>query len=158
MAARRPKLPVGGGDSIVVWRSAARWIGLYFALIALFALAIVTAYQSQPTTAGRIEAVAFFGFFIALFALGLIVAVRRRSRLQVSTETILYATAKDNTLTLYRQSGIVLRIVKTGPASRPMPGLTNGDAAMILPISRFSTRKLRQACAARGWEFPATIS
>lgn len=57
MAARRPRLPIGGGDSIVVWRSAARWIGLYFALIALFVLfvlAIVTSYLNQPATAGRI--------------------------------------------------------------------------------------------------------
>ncbi|HVB42412.1 MAG TPA: hypothetical protein VNF47_06850 [Streptosporangiaceae bacterium] len=131
---------------------------MYLALIALFVIAILTAYQSQPTTSGRIATIVFFGFFIALFALGLMAAVRQRSRLQISTETILYVTAKDDTLTLDRQSGNVLRLVQTGTSSRRRLGLTNGDAEMILPISRFSTRELGQACAARGWEFPATIS
>ena len=151
MARRGPRLPVGGGEAVVVWQRAAFWIALYLALIALFVLAIVVSSQNQATTSGKIEVVVFFGLFIALFVFGLTVALRRRSRLEISAERILYVDARDNTLELDRESGNRLRMF--GADQRYQ--LTNGDFQVKVPLSRFSRSRLRSACAAKGWEFPA---
>jgi hypothetical protein len=151
MARRGPRLPVGGRDAIVVWQSAVAWIVMYLALIALFVLAIVVSYQNQASTSGKIGVIVFFGLFIALFVFGLVRALRRRCRLEISAERILYVDAMDNTLVLDRESGDRLRIFGAGQSGR----LSNGDFQVKVPLSRFSRNQLRSACAAKRWEFPA---
>jgi hypothetical protein len=148
-------LPVGSGDAIVLWATTVRWYGLFGVLLVVPVLALVFGYMSVSTSAGRIGVVAGMGALIALPLSGLIAAVTSRSRMEVSTGMIVYITAADNTLTLYRESGNALLIVRAGS---PRPGLTARDAdTVVLPIGSFSASKLRRACAARDWQFPDSI-
>jgi len=158
MARTRQKMPVGGGDSIVVWAKTAGFFGIFGTMIALFAFALVRGYLGAQTTGGKIGAITFSGLIIALLVLILVAFVRQRSRMEISSRTIVYVNAKDHTLTLDRESGDGLRVVKVGTPTRPRPGLTIGEADAILPITPFSASKLRQACAARGWRFPDAVA
>jgi hypothetical protein len=144
-------LPVGGGDAIVIWPTKVGLYVLFGVLLVVPVLALVFGYMTVSTSAGRIGVVAGMGALIALVLSGLIAAVTSPSRMEVSSGMIVYITAADNTMTLYRESGNALRIVRAGS---PRPGLTTRDADTELPIGSFSASKLRHACAARGWQFP----
>jgi len=160
MAARlrkRPKLPADSGDLIVAGRSAYGSIGLLLGFIAMGTLGMLIEYHGQTTTSDRLGVVVSYAIGAAMLVLMLVVIlVWDRPWLQISAETIRYIEGSSDPLTLHCQSGNALRIVYAGTL-RLRPGLTVGDSQPVLPIRRFSARKLRQACTARGWDFPPVI-
>ncbi len=111
---KRPRLPVGGGDAIVIWPTKVGLYVLFGVLLVVPVLALVFGYMTVSTSAGRIGVVAGMGALIALLLSGLIAAVTSPSRIEVSSGMIVYITAADNTMTLYRESGNALRIVRAG--------------------------------------------
>jgi hypothetical protein len=156
MARRPPRLPVGGGDAIVLREGKRFLLGAMTAGIVILVLGAVVADQAQPTTSGKIEAVVFFAVFVAAIVFGITRVLRSRSRLEISTERIRYVSSRDNTLDLDRSEGTNLRLVNVGKSSEPSYRLTNGIEQVRLPVDGYSRMRLRQACAARGWELPET--
>lgn len=138
---------------MVIWQGVVGWAVLYCALIALFALAIAVSIPNQAATSGKIGAIVFFGLFIALFVLGLVQAFRRRSRLEISSERIMYVNYRDDSLALDRESDGPLRLYNAGGKVPPLWRLANRDGTVKLPVNRYRRSRLTRLCATKGWEF-----
>jgi hypothetical protein len=132
-------------------------------LAAFCALALVRGYLGAATTAGRIGIVIFMGLCSVFFAWVAVILLIRRSTLEVSADAITYSSytsAKSKAmgtrqLVLDRSSGDQLSVVRTGPQGRQRPGLTIAGTGTILPLNLFGANRVKQACLAKGWQFPS---
>jgi len=125
-------------------------------LLALLILALVRGLAGANTTAGRMTVAVIFGALIALVAWAWVMMIRLRGHLEITAQAITYAgyaRRKPQTLTLSRQQGDVLRVVQRGAPRYPVRCLTAQGSSTVIPVSLFRLSQVRQACAARGWQF-----
>jgi hypothetical protein len=150
---------VSGADlgSIVVAEDR-RQIGFLFGfLILVFAVALVRGVAGAQTTAGRAAAGVFCAVVLVVLMAGLISLLRRPARLEVSADEIRFVRRDGQVSALPRQSGHELRFVKQrrGAFSRVWTlgvGVVGTDTVIDLP-GFFARNAVRQACAARDWQF-----
>jgi hypothetical protein len=81
------------------------------------------------------------------------VVIRRRGRLEITGQTITYTDRKTQPVTLSRQQGELLRVVEMGSPRYPKRCLTVPGTSTVIPLNLFRLSEVRQACAARGWQF-----
>jgi hypothetical protein len=156
--------PQGYGQSPVILRSSTAGTWVFGVLAAVFAFALVRGYLGASTTAGRIGTVIFMGVACALCAWAAVFLLTHRSTLEISADTITYAKYQNarsratglRQLVLYRTDGDVLRVVQAGRQGRQqLTGFTIEGSGTTLPLNTFGSRRVRKACLARGWQFPA---
>jgi hypothetical protein len=155
--------PQSGDDPIILRASAGvSWAFVIFA--AVFAFGLVRGYLAAASTSGRIGITFIMGVPICLCAWVAIYGATRRSTMSISANAITYAkaaTAKTRAavpqvLVLDRSSGSDLRVVtQTRQGRKYMAGLTIQGSSMILPLATFGVSRVRRACIAKGWQFPA---
>jgi hypothetical protein len=58
-------------------------------------------------------------------------------------------------LALDQTSGDVLSVIQTGSQNRRVQCLTIRGSGMILPVGTFGVARVKQACVAKRWQFPA---
>jgi hypothetical protein len=85
--------------------------------------------------------------------IGWIAIVSRRSRLEISRETISLVSKRRDRLVLSRDSGDRLRVVRLGSGRYRRTGLAIEGTDEVLPLGLFSVREVRQACRSKGWGF-----
>lgn len=153
----------GSAGNSITLRSTAVGTWLFGVIAAVCAFALVRGYLGAATTAGRVGAVTFMGLCVLLFGWMAVFLLLRRSTLEISADAITYSSypsAKSRALgtrqlVLERSSGDELSVVLTGPQGRQRQGLTIGGSGTILPLNLFSSDRVKQACVARGWQFPS---
>jgi hypothetical protein len=152
------------GDNPIVMRASvgASWALVIFA--AIFAFALVRGYIGASTTAGRIGTIVFMGVPICLLVWAAIFMATRRSTMSISADAITYAkaasartrAASPQMLVLDRSSGNDLRVVMATRRGRKyVAGLSIHGSGLILPLATFGVSRVRRACIAKGWQFPA---
>jgi hypothetical protein len=131
---------------------------------AFFAFALARGYAGAATTAGRIGTVIFMGACVVLCAWVAIVLFTHRSTLTISDSTIIYAKAASartraaggQMLVLDRASGNELKVITTTRGNRQLStGLTIKGSGTRVPLGPFGVSRVRRACIAKGWQFPA---
>jgi hypothetical protein len=155
--------PASQDDSIVLRPSAgAAWV--WVVLAAFFAFALVRGYLGAGTTGGRIGVVIFMGACVALAGWAAAYMVTHRPTMSISASQITWAKAATartraagpEVLVLDRSAGQDLRLLTTSRGTRTYAnGLTIAGAGTTLPIRTFDPNQVRQACRAKGWQFPA---
>jgi len=155
--------PDSGDNPIVLRASAgASWAFVIFA--AVFAVALVRGYLGAATMAGRIGTIFFTGVPICLLAWAAVFMATHRSTMSISADAITYAKAASartraavpQMLVLDRSSGNDLRVVQATRQGRKYAvGLTIHGSGMTLPLATFGVSRVRRACIAKGWQFPA---
>ena len=73
--------------------------------------------------------------------------------LEITGQAITYAGGKGRPVTLSREQGDVLRVVARGAPRYPARCLTIQGTSTVIPLGFFRLNEVRQACAARGWQF-----
>ena len=137
-------------------------VALYGGLLAVFLLALLRGLDGASSTGGRMAVAVIFGVLAALAASAGAIVIRRRGHLEITSQAITYAgyvRGKAQTVTFSRQQGDVLRVVEMGAPRFPRRCLAAQGTSAVIPINLFKLSELRQACAARGWQFqqgPAT--
>jgi hypothetical protein len=150
--------PGASAGTVTVGQSRAQRDGLFGGGVAVAALALGRGVAGAQTTGGRLAVAVIFGALIVLLAWAWVRVTRRPDHLEISSQAITHVSWRGQTVTLARQQGDVLRFVKTGggrtwAGQRAFPGLTSRATGVVLSLNGFSTGKVRQACAAAGWQF-----
>jgi hypothetical protein len=159
----QPALSQSGDDPVVLRASAgASWAFAVFA--AVFAFALARGYVGAATTAGRIGVIAIMGVGIVFCGWAALYMAFRRPTLSISASAITYAKAASartraiggQALVLDRSSGTDLRVVTATRRGRAfIAGLTIPGSGTTLPVASFGVSRVRKACIAKGWRFPA---
>jgi hypothetical protein len=158
------QVPSATADNPIVLRASAgaAWAWAIFA--AFFAFALVRGYLGAATTAGRVGVVVFMGSCTGLALWAAVYIARRRSTMSISAGEIVYAKATTartraagpEMLVLDRSAGNDLRVLTVSRGNRKyVTGLTIQGTGTTLPIRTFDPNRVRRACLAKGWQFPA---
>jgi hypothetical protein len=156
--------PLDSRDNPIVLRAATFPSWFFVTLAALFAVAIARGYPDAATTAGRIGTLIFMGVPLCLCVWAAIFFATHRPTMSVSASAITYArsasartrAAGGQTLVLDRSLGNDLRLVTlTRRGAKQAPRLTIHGIGTSLPLATFGISRVRSACIAKGWQFPA---
>jgi hypothetical protein len=152
------------GDNPIVLRAATFPFWFFVILAALFAIALARGAPDAATTAGRIGTIFFMGAPLCLCVWAAIFMAMHRPTMSISASAITYARAASartraaggQTLVLDRSLGNDLRLVTlTRRGAKQAPRLTIHGSGTTLPLITFGVSRVRSACIAKGWEFPA---
>jgi hypothetical protein len=156
--------PPGSGDNPIVLRATNFPFWFFVILGAVFAIAIARGAPDAATTAGRIGTIIFMGVPLCLCAWAAIFLATHRPTMSISASAITYdraASARTKAaggqkLVLDRSLGNDLRLVTlTRRGAKQAPRLTIHGSGTSLPLSTFGLSRVRSACIAKGWQFPA---
>jgi len=153
MAAVPDDQPGAGTDPAIVQESRLSYSVLFGGLLAVLVLALVRGLAGAQTAGGRVAVAVIFGAAAALAAWAWVVVIRRRGHLEITGQAITYAGGKGQPVTLSREQGDVLRVVARGAPRYPARCLTIQGTSTVIPLGFFRLSEVRQACAARGWQF-----
>jgi hypothetical protein len=142
-----------GTDPVIVQESRLSFSVLFGGLLAVFVLALVRELAGAQTAGGRVAVAVIFGAAAALAAWAWVVVIRRRGHLKITGQVITYAGGKGRPVTLSREQGDVLRVVARGAPPYRARCLTIQGTSTVIPLGFFRLSEVRQACAARGWQF-----
>ena len=155
--------PQDSRQDAITLRASAAGAWLFIVLAAVFAFALVRGYLGAATTAGRFGTVIFMGLVTAGSLWAATFLFRHRPTLEISADAITYSKSpnaksmavRSRQLVLDRTSGDVLSVVKIGNQQRYSQGLTIGGSGTIVPMAAFGVARVKHACTAKGWQFPA---
>ena len=153
MAAVPDDRPGAGTDPVIVQESRLSFSVLFGGLLAVFVLALVRGLAGAQTAGGRVGVAVICGVGAVLAAWAWAVVIRRRGHLEITGQAITYAGGKGRPVTLSREQGDVLRVVARGAPRYPARCLTIQGTSTVIPLGFFRLSEVRQACAARGWQF-----
>jgi hypothetical protein len=142
------------GQTTVVKESAGARDGLYGALIFAFALALVRGEIGASTTLGRIVCGLFMGSVVVGGSMLWIWRRRRAPWLEISDDKILLRRPKSSEeRQLTKVAGGQLKFVIIGSLQYRSTGLTLVGSGIVLPLSYFTQKVVRQACIDHRWDF-----
>jgi hypothetical protein len=147
-ATKHPRLPVGAGSAIVVWKRSIQGYGITGFFLAGDVLTFFSGYTGAATTAGRVADCILTGILLLCVAGVFLVVVTSRSRIEITADTISYISPRDDVLTLDRDpDGYLRSFAGSGPF------VTTGYKNAKIPISGIGRAKFKRACLAKGWRF-----
>jgi hypothetical protein len=96
MATKPRGLPVGAGDAIVLWIGPRKWYGPGGILLGTDVLTFLAVYANATATGGRVGISIFCGALLIPLMLGGRAAMRTRSRVEITTDTISFISSRDD--------------------------------------------------------------
>ena len=144
--------PHAAADAIVL-RERKTWVSIPFLLMP----AVFIAALARGIAQRQVAAVVIFGVLAALTIWVWVMVVRQCGRLEIAGDAVTYVGGRGRTVTLNRQQGDVLRMVRRGsPVWGATRSLTIQGTAKLIPLNWFKLSEVRQACTARGWQLRST--
>jgi hypothetical protein len=139
--------------AIIVRESRAQISTLLGFLTVACVAALARGVPGAQTAAGRVAVAVVFGGLLMILVAGWVAMLRRRSRLEITENTVRYVQRHGQVSTLSRQQGDELRWVKELRGRTWQLGLTISGTGAVILLGRFSRKAVHQACLARGWRF-----